>query len=72
MGYIEGFKLQEVRLGVMMVELCQTEILLYHFNCGRYICMAISGQDCFTLFTHESDKETSSNVKMQSEKVLYI
>lgn len=63
-GYIEGFK---STTGVMMAELCQPEILLYHLNCGRYICMTITGQDCFTLFTHESDKETSSNVKLRAE-----
>ncbi len=45
-----------------MVELCQpVDILLHPLYCCRYICAAISGQHCFTLFTHDSDKETMNN-----------
>jgi len=35
-----------------IVELCQpVYILLHHLYCCRYICSAISVQDCFTICT---------------------
>lgn len=50
--------------------------ILYDLNHHRYICMAVSGQECFTLFTHEEKKnmqrcENTKRVPKQFEDFLY-
>ncbi len=47
------------------VKMCQpVEILLFCLYCGRDVFTAIIRQDCFTLFTHDREETTGSNVKI--------